>query len=95
MSFQITKVSVHTITVKCSSLIFKLKWAHMCLFYITGQSISGSGKLLGLVGVNWSHLVNENYLQYNFSGLNTDGSFTMAVLNSFLSPLEKSNFRLK
>ena len=25
---------------------------------------------------------------YKFSGLNTDGSFTMAVSNSFLSPLE-------
>ena len=26
----------------------------------------------------------------NFSGSNTDGSFTTAVLNSFLSPLEKN-----
>ena len=28
-------------------------------------------------------------VQYNFSGSNTDGSFTKAVSNSFLSPLEK------
>ena len=28
-------------------------------------------------------------VQWNFSGSNTDGSFTMAVSNSFLSPLEK------
>ena len=29
-------------------------------------------------------------IQYNFCGLNTDGSFTTAVSNSFWSPLEKS-----
>ena len=29
-----------------------------------------------------------NMVQQNFNGLNTDGSFTLAVLNSFLSPLE-------
>ena len=28
-------------------------------------------------------------IQYNFNGSNTDGSFTTAVSNSFLSPLEK------
>ena len=28
-------------------------------------------------------------LQLNFNGSNTDGSFTTAVSNSFLSPLEK------
>ena len=31
------------------------------------------------------------HVQKNFSGSNTEGSFTMAVSNSFLSPLEKSN----
>ena len=31
---------------------------------------------------------NQN-IQWNFSGSNTDGSFTAAVLNLFLSPLEK------
>ena len=30
-------------------------------------------------------------IQYNFSDSNTDGSFTMAVSNSFLNPLEKSH----
>ena len=30
------------------------------------------------------------YLLWNFSGSNTDGRFTTAVSNSFLSPLEKS-----
>ena len=29
-------------------------------------------------------------LQENFSGLNTDGSFTMAVSNMFLSPQQKN-----
>ena len=29
------------------------------------------------------------HIQQNFSGSNTDGSFTMAVSNSFLSPLGK------
>ena len=30
-------------------------------------------------------------IQLNFSGSNTDGCFTMAVSNSFLSSLEKSH----
>ena len=30
-------------------------------------------------------------IQWSLSGLNTDGSFTSAVSNSFLSPLEKSH----
>ena len=30
-------------------------------------------------------------LQLSFNGSNTDGSFTTAVSNSFLSPLEKAN----
>ena len=30
------------------------------------------------------------HIQWNFNGSNTDGSFTTAVSNSFLSPLEKS-----
>ena len=29
------------------------------------------------------------HIQWNFSGSNTDGWFTTAVMNSFLSPLEK------
>ena len=29
-------------------------------------------------------------LQWNFSGSNTDGSFTTAVSNSFLSPQEQN-----
>ena len=33
--------------------------------------------------------------QQNFNGLNTDGSFTTAVLNSFLSPLELENVFMK
>ena len=31
------------------------------------------------------------YLQWNFSGSNTDGSLPMAILDSFLSPFEKSH----
>ena len=37
--------------------------------------------------LNVTHLIN---IQTNFNGSNTDGSFTTAVSNSFLSPLEKS-----
>ena len=32
----------------------------------------------------------QKYIQKNFSGSNPDGSFTLAVSNSFLSPLEKN-----
>ena len=32
----------------------------------------------------------EEKVQWNCSGSNTDGSFTTAVSNSFLSPLEKN-----
>ena len=32
------------------------------------------------------------YLQWNFNGSNTDGSFTTAVSNSFLSPLDKKSY---
>ena len=35
--------------------------------------------------------VNLTILQLTFSGSNTDGSFTMAVSNSLLSPLEKKS----
>ena len=31
----------------------------------------------------------DSYIQWVFGGSNTDGSFTMAVSNSFLSPLEQ------
>ena len=31
-----------------------------------------------------------SYVQWNFNGSNTDGSFTTAVLNSFLSPLAQN-----
>ena len=34
--------------------------------------------------------LDENKIQLNFNGSNTDGSFTTAVSNSFLSPLEKN-----
>ena len=34
-------------------------------------------------------IFHKSNLQYNFSGSNTDGSFTTAVSNSFLSLLEK------
>ena len=37
------------------------------------------------------YVSNKDKRQYNFSGSNTDGSFTMAVSNSFVSSLEKSN----
>ena len=32
----------------------------------------------------------NHHIQYNFSGSNTDGSFTTAVSNSILDPLEQS-----
>ena len=34
-------------------------------------------------------------LQYTFNGSNTDGSFTMAVSNSFLSLLEKNTIKCR
>ena len=37
------------------------------------------------------HQTQEKLIQYNFNGSNTDGSFTMAVSNSFLSPLENKS----
>ena len=37
----------------------------------------------------------KGYVQENFDGSNTDGSFTMAVSNSFLSPLEKKSYSCK
>ena len=40
---------------------------------------------------NFSSIIwNSCKVQLNFSGSNTDGSFTTAVLNSFLSSLEKN-----
>ena len=33
----------------------------------------------------------QQQLQKNFNASNTDGSFTMAISNSLLSPLEKSH----
>ena len=32
------------------------------------------------------HFGKKSYIQWNFSGSNTDGSFTTAISNSFLSP---------
>ena len=37
------------------------------------------------------HVAGSFHIQLNFNGSNTDGSFTMAVSNSFLSPLEKKS----
>ena len=36
-----------------------------------------------------NHIYIYTYIYIYFDGSNTDGSFTMAVSNSFLSPLEK------
>ena len=60
--------------------------------------------LLGLVPVSHRHLQYQQLqinttvdkaifqkLQQTFSGSNTDCSFTMAISNSFLSPLEKNS----
>ena len=46
---------------------------------------------MGTVQTNIYHYTkyNSNQLEQNFSGSNTDGSFTMDVSNSFLSPEEK------
>ena len=37
---------------------------------------------------NIRNKINTHKIQQTFSGSNTDGSFNMAVSNSFLSPLE-------
>ena len=50
--------------------------SHLC----TGLSVANSRATL-VLGQLW----------LNFNGSNTDGSFTMALSNSFLSPLEKSH----
>ena len=54
-------------------------------FYPTNADTDQTDHDLHCLPFQWHLLA----VQLSFGGLNTDGSFTMAVLNSSFSPLEK------
>ena len=66
------------------SWIFRVK-AHICLLTLARYMIIQLGFIYLLPCV---YLSKQNNIQSNLDSSNTDGSFTMANSNSFLSPYE-------
>ena len=69
-------------TVKCIQM--------MSLTFGLFTQVSGSGPLGPLVVLCKCQMLLSVDITVEFSGLNTDGSFTTALSNSYLSPLEKN-----
>ena len=61
-------------------LSFKYNFVKCCSFHSDGHKLRTVPE------------IQTNKLQWNFDGSNTDGSFTTAVLNSFLESLGKKPY---